>query len=123
MIVFREKKSNDEDIEQNEVPVDVTGMSNMAICEMVNQAFLNDGSSTGKGDYYVGITNNIEENRTRHNVPHVAVYQCKDADTAAIVEKMLGKDFDIGDPPHRGNGGREDSVFVYICYKSADFRY
>ena len=118
---LREHKSTDERIESNEVPVDVTGMSNNAICEMVNQAFLRDGRSTGKGDYYVGITN-IEENRTRHNVPHIAVYQCKDADIAATVEEMLGKDFDIGDPPHRGNGGREDSVFVYICYKSADFR-
>lgn len=53
----------------------------------------------------------------------MAVYQCKDADTAAIVEEMLGSFFDIGDPTHRGNGGRKDSVFLYICYKSADFKY
>lgn len=122
MLILRENMSNDKIIEPNEVPVDVTGMSNEAICEMVNQVFLRDGRSTGKGDYYVGITNNIEENRARHDVPHLAVYQCKDADTAAKVEEILGKDFDIGDPLYRGNGGKEDSVFVYICYKSMDFK-
>ena len=115
--------SNNESIEPNEVPVDVTGMSNGTICDMVNQAFLNDGRSTGKRDYYVGITNNIEENRNRHNVPHIAIYHCKDADTAAEVEEMLGDDFDIGDPLHRGNGGRPDSVYVYLCYKSSTFKY
>ena len=123
MINFRKKELKVDMIESNEVPVDVTGLSNEAICELVNQAFLNDGRSKGKGDYYVGITNDIEENKTRHNVPHIAVYLCKDADTAAIVEEMLGDYFDIGEPPRRGNGGKEDSVFVYICYKSSDFKY
>lgn len=123
MLILRDNMSNDEVIEPNEVPVDVTGMSNGAICDMVNQAFLNDGRSTGKRDYYVGITNNIEDNRTRHNVPHIAVYQCKDADTAAIVEEMLGDEFDAGEPPHRGNGGKPNSIYVYICYKSSAFKY
>ena len=123
MRILRKNMLNDEIIEPNEVPVDVTGMSDGAICDMVNQAFLNDGRSTGKRDYYVGITNNIEENRTRHNVPHIAIYQCKDADTAAKIEEMLGDDFDIGEPPHRGNGGKPNSIYVYLCYKSLAFRY
>lgn len=110
-------------MEPNEIPIDVKNLSNVAICDMVNQSFLNDGRSTGKWDYYVGITNNIEENRNRHHVPHIAVYECKDAETAAIVEEMLGMFFDVGKPPHRGNGGKPDSVFVYICYKSTDFSY
>lgn len=111
------------EIDSYETPIDVTEMSNEAICEMAKEQFRADGRSTGPKDYYCGITNNIEENRTRHRVPHLVVYQCKDADTAAEVEEMLGGFFDIGDSRYRGNGGNPNSIYVYLCYKSADFSY
>lgn len=111
------------EIDSYETPIDVTEMSNEAICEMAKEQFRADGRSTGPKAYYCGITNNIGENRVRHRVPHLVVYQCKDADTAAEVEEMLGDFFDIGDPKYRGNGGNPDSFYVYLCYKSADFSY
>lgn len=111
------------EVESCEIPIDVTGMTNKAICEMAKEKFRADGRSTGPKDYYCGITNNIEENRARHRVPHLVVYQCKDADAAAEVEEMLRDFFDIGDPIYMGNGGTPDSVYVYLCYKSADFSY
>lgn len=101
-------------MEENEIPVDVTNLSNGAVCDLVNQAFYMDENSTGKHDYYCGITNNVEENRIRHNVPHIAVFKCRNSETAAQIEEMLGLDYDIGNPQYTGNGGRDDSVFVYM---------
>lgn len=111
------------EVESCEIPIDATEMSNETIFELAKNKFLEDGRSTGPKDYYCGITNNIEENRARHKVPHLVVYQCKDADTAAEVEELLGSLFDIGDSKNRGNGGAPDSVYVYLCYKSTDFSY
>ena len=125
MIIKREKSLQEEfsEVEPCEIPIDATGLTNDAICELAKNRFLEDGRSTGPKDYYCGITNNIEDNRARHNVPHLAVFQCKDAETAAEVEEMLGEYFDIGDPVYKGNGGKSNSVYVYLCYKSSGFKY
>lgn len=41
-------------IESNEVPEDVTGLSNGSICDIIKQAILNDGRSKDNGYYYMG---------------------------------------------------------------------
>lgn len=77
-------------------------------------------SGESKHDYYCGITNNIEDNLKKHNIKnHLVVCKCQDAKIAAEAEDSLGKaGFDIGDVNHGGNGGAEDSVYVYMFKKS-----
>lgn len=87
------------------------------------ERFLADGRSTGPKNYYCGITNNIEENRSMHRVPHIVAFQCRNSETAANVEEKLGAFFDTGKPSYKGNGGTSDSIYVYLCYKSNEFTY
>lgn len=76
-----------------------------------------------KMDFYCGITNNIADNLKRHNVDgYTACVLCKSFEIASEVEKKLGEmGFDIGNPPHEGNGGKDDSCIVYMIEKLLDF--
>lgn len=78
-----------------------------------------------KKNYYVGITGddeNQEATLRRHKIgSFLAIVECETADIAAQAETALGDEgFDIGNPPHEGNGGNEDSKFVYIFKKTAN---
>lgn len=77
-----------------------------------------------KKNYYVGITGGAENQKStlrRHKIDsYLDIVECENADIAAQAENELGKDFDIGEPPHEGNGGNDESKFVYIFKKTAD---
>ena len=75
-----------------------------------------------KHDYYVGITNDVEENCERHKIDkHDLVCQCTTNQIAADAEEKLGEmGFDIGDPPHTNNGGKVDTRYVYMFKKTDD---
>lgn len=77
-----------------------------------------------KKEYYCGITNNIKQNLLRHNISRYLVCcQCASFDVAKEVEEKLGREgFDIGDVKHGGNGGAEDSVYVYMVKKEEGFK-
>lgn len=74
--------------------------------------------------FYCGITNDIKQNLSRHNISgYVACCQCASFDIARKVEEELGKaGFDIGDLNRGGNGGVEDSVYVYMVKKENGFK-
>ena len=73
-----------------------------------------------KKQYYCGITNDISQNLSRHGIDgYLACCQCASFDVAKKVEEELGKEgFNIGNVDYGGNGGTEDSVFVYMFKKS-----
>lgn len=81
---------------------------------------------SGKPEFYCGITNDMDANYSRHknaefegeDFEYVSIYQCEDAETAAKVEEIMRqKHFDCGSTTTFGNGGAEDSVFVYMFKK------
>lgn len=76
-----------------------------------------------RGQYYCGITNDIKQNLSRHSISgYLACCQCASFEVAKTVEEELGKEgFDIGDVNHGGNGGTEDSVYVYMVKKEDGF--
>ena len=80
----------------------------------------------GKSEFYCGITNDMDANYSRHKnaefkgkeFEYVSIYQCDNAETAAQVENLMRlKHFDCGDTTTFGNGGADDSVFVYMFKK------
>ena len=86
----------------------------------------NRKTDDSKCEYYVGITNNIEENYSRHkndefggeDFKYVAIFECDTAGIAAAVEyKMKRKGFDVGNTNVPGNGGVADSTIVYMFKK------
>lgn len=77
-------------------------------------------------DCYVGITNDMDANYSRHkndefkgkDFDYICIYECDTAEIAAEVEKLMQKGgFDIGDTTKKGNGGVEDSKYVYMFLK------
>lgn len=106
-----------------------TDMATSSVDEIVNRfnfEYLNIvdlDKDPNKMDFYCGITSNIEDNLKRHNVKGYAVcVLCKSYEIASEVEKKLGEmGFDIGNPPHKGNGGNPDSCIVYMIEKEAGF--
>lgn len=79
-----------------------------------------------QSNFYCGITCNIRDNYTRHkndefegkNFEYICIYKCKTSKIAAKVEQLLKhKGFDCGDTNTFGNGGNEESKYVYIFRK------
>ena len=80
----------------------------------------------GISKFYCGITCDIYDNYNRHksidfhgdDFEYICIYKCKDADTAAEVESLLREEgYDCGATLTFGNGGNEDSIFVYMFRK------
>lgn len=117
-------RSLSEENNSTEKYVDGTKLSNEQILELFDNIYRShQETNETREDYYCGITNNISQNKSRHGVSHLLCVKCKDADTAAEVETMLGDmDFDIGDPQYEGNGSADDTDFVYMCHKTSDFK-
>ena len=94
-------------------------VSAVGIMHYMKSCFLNTGDLKTE-DYYCGITNDIQANKSRHKVDdYVVVCQCPNASIASEVERLLGQDgFDVGE--RAGNGGADDSVYVYMYKKTKD---
>lgn len=108
------------DTEQDRV-VDARRLPATVICSFMKMAANGDCSM-----YYVGITGDIAANKSRHkndefageDFRYTVIYKCKDYDTAASVEMLMGGfGFDIGDTDTFGCGGNEDSIYVYMFKK------
>ena len=99
-------------------------LSNNQICELFDSTYrITREPNETRNDYYCGITNNIAQNQSRHGVPHLICVKCKDAETSAGIETMLqNMGFNIGEPRYKGNGGVDDSIFVYMCHKTEGFK-
>ena len=95
-------------------------VSAVELANHMKACFINTGDAK-TSDYYCGITNDIQANKNRHNVKdYVVVCKCPNASIAAEVETLLGRDhFDIGERGG-GNGGADDSVYVYMYKKTKD---
>ena len=94
-------------------------VSAVGIMHYMKSCFLNTGDLKTE-DYYCGITNDIQANKSRHKVDdYVVVCKCPNASIAAEVETLLGDrdGFDIG-KRGEGNGGTDDSVYVYMYKKT-----
>lgn len=94
-------------------------VSAVELANHMKACFINTGD-VRTSDYYCGITNDIQANKTRHNVDdYVVVCKCPNASIAAEVETLLGDrdGFDIG-KRGEGNGGTDDSVYVYMYKKT-----
>ena len=113
-----------ESSENTDKYVEGAELSNGQICELFDHTYkVNQKPNETRENYYCGITNNIAHNKSRHGVSHLICVKCKDADTAAGVETMLrDMGFNIGEPRYEGNGGADDSIFVYMCHKTEDFK-
>jgi len=91
--------------------------------EYLNAVDLDDDPN--KQQFYCGITGNIEENLSRHNIKgYTACGLCASFDIAAEVEKQLYKmGFYIGTPKNkRGNGGNDNSRIVYMAKMEKGFK-
>lgn len=73
-------------------------------------------------DIYCGITNNLDATLTRHRIDsYLCVVNCGTMDKASTVERKMGlKGYDIGEPPHDGNGAADDTIYVYIFQKTSE---
>ena len=103
------------------------GMTADQIADLLYVWFLGmfSGNDT-RNDFYCGITN-APETRIRDHVSNdyngkeinnIIVYECDSVDISFEVEKLMGnKGFDIGNPPHEGNGAAIDSCYIYLFKK------
>ncbi len=111
-------------------PKDCTKCSLDEIVKYLNFEYLHaidpDADSISyKKLFYCGITGNIDENLSRHNVKgYTACCLCESYQIAAQVEEKLGEmGFDIGNPKNKmGNGGNKDSKIVYMIKKEDNFK-
>lgn len=106
---------------EKEKIVDARQLSVKTICSFMRMA-----AGFRSSGYYVGITCDISENKSRHrrdefggnDFEYTVIYRCKDFEAAAEVEQQMREaGFDTGDTNTFGNGGTEDSVFVYMFKK------
>lgn len=76
--------------------------------------------------YYCGITNDVDSRIASHKnedyngkeIKTLIAIECDSQEIAAEVEDRMGSmGFDIGNPPHKGNGAASDSRFVYLYKK------
>lgn len=76
--------------------------------------------------YYCGITNDVDSRIATHkcedhngkDIKTLVAIECDSQEIAAEVEDRMGNlGFDIGNPPHKGNGAASDSRFVYLYKK------
>lgn len=79
---------------------------------------------TTPSHYYCGITNDPDVRKKDHEaklgktIDYLCVCQCDSAEIAGEVEELMAKKgFDIGDVDFGGNGGTDDSVYVYLFKK------
>ena len=115
-------------MEHNYKVKDATSFSIDLIVDLVNNQYLSDfnfNEDKTKGDYYCGITNNLDKRMDEHRrndfeivEDKVFAWNCKNVEVAAEVEKRFGKlGFDIGDTKTLGNGCVENSTIVYLLKK------
>ena len=79
-------------------------------------------ASLQPNNFYCGITNDVEKNLARHNIDcYLVAYKCDSRVIASKIEEILKRKyyFDIGDVDYGGNGGVDDSVFVYMYRKTS----
>ena len=79
---------------------------------------------TTPSHYYCGITNDPDRRKEQHEselgetINYLCVCKCASSEIAGEVEELMAKKgFDIGDVDFGGNGGAEDSVYVYLFKK------
>ena len=86
----------------------------------------NKKDSDKKTDFYCGITNDFDERKSQHEsqdhngkaISNYKTIDCKKKNIAVKVEEKMGKmGFDIGNPPHPGNGAVDDTTIVYLYRK------
>ncbi len=79
-----------------------------------------------RSGFYCGITNDPETRKTTHEredhggkeIEMIVVYECDSVNIATEAENLMDAEgFDIGRPPHPGNGAVADSRFVYLYRK------
>lgn len=101
-------------------------LADTIVTSLYNAYDSNRETDDSRFGYYVGITNNIEENYSRHkndefrgkDFKYVAIFECDSAEIAAAVEfEMKKKGFDVGNTNVLGNGGVDDSTIVYMLKK------
>ena len=67
-------------------------------------------------NYYCGITNNIEVRQNQHNAQFLGYVETFNVTAARIIEILMNYfGYDTG--RRAGNGGKENSVYVYIYRK------
>lgn len=78
--------------------------------------FRSDADHGYRGNYYCGITHDLDERQSGHRTPdYVFTVKCDSFEAAKELEKMLHDEgFDTGKKP---GVGRNDSVFVYMYKK------
>ena len=77
------------------------------------------GEAFNRGDYYCGITNDVERRAKEHNAEFINYVESDNKETAIAAETLLGESgYDIG--KKAGNGARENSVFVYVYKKTSE---
>ena len=82
---------------------------------LVQKAFPDNPGS--RGDYYCGITNDLDRRAGEHKAEFMGHVECDSKDTAIDVETLLGdQGYDIG--KKSGNGAKDNSIFVYIYKKT-----
>lgn len=85
------------------------------------KAFADSKFSIYKSDYYCGITDDLDRRAKEHNVDEYCLTMNLITFEAArdIEQKFSSLGFDCGNQLGNGN---EKSVYVYMCYKKADFK-
>lgn len=77
------------------------------------------GKDIVRGDFYCGITNNLERRAEQHNATFLGSVRCDSKETAIEVETFLGDaGYDIGGKA--GNGARDNSIHVYVYKKTPE---
>lgn len=115
---------------KNGIKIEPDDFSNKSIEEILiifkNQYLISAklNEDPNRGQYYCGITNEISQNLSRHKIDgYLICGRCASFDIAQKVEEELGAaGFDIGEVCHGGNGGSEDSVYVYMVKKEDGFK-
>jgi hypothetical protein len=111
--------------ERNHNVLDMSHHSDDAIIEYFRSLKLGrheEGQSTSS-QFYGGITNDIQQNLSRHHLDdYIGCVKTDSKDTASRIEQRLQDDlgFDIGNA-HGGNGATDDTVYVYMASKKPPF--
>ena len=107
-------------------PLDYRGQNEREIVSALISAFImNYKYGQMSSNFYCGITGDIPNNLSRHNVSGYTIcIDCGSFEIASKIEEHLYHlGFDIGDPNNKaGNGGNENSTIVYMVEKDQGFR-
>lgn len=91
------------------------------VLDRFEKAFADSKFSDKKSDYYCGIKDDLDRRAKEHNVDgYCLTMNLITFEAARVIEQKLSTlGFDCGNQIGNGN---ENSVYVYMCYKTPDFK-